>query len=419
MNRHLLLNPNFRLLWFAQIASTLGTELYNVAVIVTIFQGTGSVLQTTGAVTARMLPSLLFGQMAGALVDRYPRRTVLLIVNLGRALLIGMMALLPAGWVAIPWVGYSVIVVLAVAEMFYLPAQRAIVPSLVETSQLVSANSLIYTATPLTQGISRALGVLILFLGFGAVIASDLLLFLGAAALIFSIAPQKLIHPPITIGRPVSLLGNALQGLRYLGNHSLARALVSLEALEFWPHGIWTSALMLVFTQRALHAGMQEWGWQGSMFFLGQIAGSLFALSAIRWMEKIPGRLIIFNSFLMSALTFLYSTTSSLWVALAVCFVFGPPSAMRDVSQDALLQSHVEGSMLGRIYATKQMLNNLSFMIASLLFGWMADGVSIRSVYTIGAALYLCAALYAVSQRVLRQGTLVKVQQEAPLVAQV
>ena len=172
---------------------------------------------------------------------------------------------------------------------------------------------------------------------------------------------------------------------------------------------------MLVFTQRALHAGMQEWGWQGSTFFAGQLAGSLFALWATGWMQNFPGRLIIFNSFLMSLLTFGYAISSSLWSALVVCFVFGPPSALRDVSQDALLQAHVQGEMLGRIYATKQMLNNLSFMIASLLFAWMADSLSIRSVYLTGAFLYLCAALYAVSQRVLRQGSMARVEAE-PLV---
>ena len=61
MTFSLLTNRNFRLLWLAQIAATLGTELYNVAVIVTVFQGTGSVLQTTGVVVARMAPSLFLG----------------------------------------------------------------------------------------------------------------------------------------------------------------------------------------------------------------------------------------------------------------------------------------------------------------------------------------------------------------------
>ena len=69
--------------------------------------------------------------------------------------------------------------------------------------------------------------------------------------------------------------------------------------------------------------------------------------------------------------------------------------------------------MLGRIYATKQMLNNLSFMIASLLFGWLADSASIRTVYLIGAILYLCAALYAVSRQQLRQGTIAGLGGEA------
>ena len=125
----------------------------------------------------------------------------MLTVNLFRATIIAVTAMLPSVWVAIPWVGYCVVVALAVAEILYLPAQRALTPTLVEPSKLVSANSLIYTATPLTQGISRALGALILLLGFGAVITADLLLFVAAAILIFLIQSQETLRPPTTIGR--------------------------------------------------------------------------------------------------------------------------------------------------------------------------------------------------------------------------
>ncbi len=406
MTLSLFTNRSFLFLWLAQITATLGTELYNVAVIVTIFQGTGSVLQTTGVVVARMLPSLLFGQMAGAIVDRFPRRTVLYVVNLFRALVIGVMALLPSAVVALPWVGYGVVVALAIAEILYVPAQRALLPTLVEPAKIVSANSLIYTATPLTQGISRAVGVLILYWGFGAVIAIDLLLFLVGAGLIFAITQRESARLATATTLGATLFKDALEGLRYLRGHSLARALVMLEGLEFWPHGIWTSALMLVFTQRALHAGMEEWGWQGATFFLGQVIGSVTAIVATRSIERSPGWLIIANGFLMSLLTFVYATSSSLWVAIAVCFVFGPPSALRDVSQDALLQTNVSGDMLGRVYATKQMSNNLNFMLAGLLFGWLADYAPIRYVYLIGASLYFCAALYALSRQVLRQGSI-------------
>lgn len=89
MNLVLLRNRDFALLWLAQIISKLGDVFYNVAIMVAVFEQTGSALQTAGVMVATTLPSFLLGPVAGVLVDRFSRKRVMLITDLVRAGLLG------------------------------------------------------------------------------------------------------------------------------------------------------------------------------------------------------------------------------------------------------------------------------------------------------------------------------------------
>jgi hypothetical protein len=77
-------------------------------------------------------------------------------------------------------------------------------------------------------------------------------------------------------------------GLRYLRGHALARPLVVMEILEHVPHGIWNSALMLVFTQQALNANADAWGYQNGVHYVTTILWD-------EYRQRVPWRL---NSFL-------------------------------------------------------------------------------------------------------------------------
>jgi hypothetical protein len=83
---------------------------------------------------------------------------------------------------------------------------------------------------------------------------------------------------------------------------------------------------------------------------------------------------------------------------------------MRDVAQDSLLQATVEPGVMGRIYATRAMFTNLTFMLGSFTFAWLADFGPVRGVYLIGGALYLGTAIYALSSAAIRRGRITAVE---------
>jgi hypothetical protein len=188
-----------------------------------------------------------------------------------------------------------------------------------------------------------------------------------------------------------------------------------METLEYWPHGIWTSALMLAFTRQALGAGTAAWGYQGSAFFAGQLAGAALAIFVSRHLTRHAGRVIIVNAFLFGLLTLGYALSPTVLAAVVLSFAFGPPSAMRDVTQDSMLQASVGRNVLGRIYATRDLLTQVSYMLAGVGFAWVADQIPVRWVYVIGSVLYLGTAVYALANKAIRGSQLLEGEQPSAL----
>ena len=403
----LLKNRNFCLLWLVQVTSTLGSIFYDVAVMVTVFQQTGSALQTVGVMIAKTLPQFLLGPIAGVLVDRYSRKWVLILMNIVRVGLVSTLLLFVQPYSVNIWGIYAVVAGLAVAETFYEPARVAALPSIVPKMELVQANSLMMSTKQAAMAAGYALGgLLILNLGFQKLVLLNSLTFLiaaGVAALLSFPKHRSVVPRPfqqISIGRDL------LDGLAYLRNHTLARPLVTMELMEHVPHGIWTSPLLLVFTARALHAGPEGWGYQNAAFYGGQLVGATVAVLIANQMARRPGQIIIWNAFLFSLLTMTYSLSPNLTFAIILTALFGPTSAMRDVAQDSLLQGSVNIELLGRVFATRLMLANLNFMLAGLAFAWLADQIPIRWIYLLGGLLYLGTALYALSNGAIRHSRL-------------
>jgi DHA3 family macrolide efflux protein-like MFS transporter len=404
----LLRNRNFDWLWLSHVAATVGEVLFVAGVVVLVYERTGSALQAVGVSIASMLPISLLGPLAGALVDRYPRRRVIVAGNLLRAGLVGSLLLVVGDGVASVGTLYATTAGLAAVTAFYTPARQALLPALVSQVALVRANSwMMMTQLGAYMAGFGLTGVLILSLGFRQLVLIDILLFVGATLLVALVRVPRSIDEPDVVQLPV--LSSIGEGLSYLRDHRLARALITMETMEHVPHGMYVSGMMLVFTERALGADAAGWGYQNSAFFAGQLLGALLAVASSARLARSPGWVIIGNAFLAGLLTFAYAVSPSLGVAIAVSCTFGPPSAARDVAQDSLLQATVESGMLGRVYATRGMLAHLAFLLSGFAFAWFADQVPVRWVYGLGGLLYAGTAFYALASGTIRRSRIEEV----------
>ena len=405
-------NRNFRLLWLAQIISGMGDVLYSVGVMVHVFQQTGSALQTTGVLIAQSLPRFLLGPIAGAMVDHYPRQRVLIVMDLVRAGLVGLLLLFVQQGSVNLWGIYLVVAGITAASTFYQPARIAIVPSLVERFNLVRANSVLVGTAQGTMAVGYMLGgLLTLRIAFGTFVLFNLLTFLVSATLtaLMHIKPRSEAEKQAQKSR-LPLRQSVREGYVYLKDNPVVRPLVVMELLEHVPHGIWTSALMLVFAEKALRAGADAWGTMSALYFAGMMVGAVVASVAARRLERYPGLIIGGNALASGVLTLLFALSPVTWVAVVLAFLFGPPSAVRDVVQDTLLQTVADGELLGRVYALREMGRWVVYMLAGLLFAWLADSMPIRTIYLLGGGLYLLTAVYALANKPLRQSQIIHEQ---------
>lgn len=397
-------NRNFLLLWLAQVVSGTGDVFYTIGVMVHVFEQTGSALQTTGVLVSQSLPRFLLGPVAGAAVDQYPRRRVMIAMDIVRAVLVGLLLLFVGRGEINLWGIYFVVAGIAAASTFYQPARIAIIPSIVVRNDLVQANSIMVGTMQGTMALGYMLGgLLALRLEFAAFVVFDLVTFLVAAFLTFWIRNEK--RRAGDMGeKPASvpLLQSIQDGYAYLKEDPVVRPLVVMEVLEHIPHGIWTSALMLVFVEKALNANVDAWGFMSALYFGGMIVGAVLASLAAKRLERRPGLIISGNAVASGVLTLLYSLSPTAVFASLLAFFFGPPNAVRDVVQDTLLQTTADEEMLGRVYAMREMFRWITFMGAGLVFAWLADRMSIRAIYLAGGVMYLGTAVYAYANKALR-----------------
>ena len=175
----------FGFLWLSHGVSILGDVLYDVGVMVVVYERTGSALGAVSVMLASKLPLTVLGPIAGAVVDHFPRRRVMITMDLIRAVLVLQLLWLLAAPDAPLWPVYLVVAGLGAAKAFDDPARASSVPSLVPRSELVRANGLLSATLQASYGIGYGVGgVLVLSYGLGPIVVLDAVTFLISAAAI-------------------------------------------------------------------------------------------------------------------------------------------------------------------------------------------------------------------------------------------
>ena len=181
---------DFRLLWSAQLVSTIGTALTDLAAGILVFSETHSVAAVGLMFVATAVPTLIVGLIAGVFVDRYDRRKIMVIADLLRAAIV----------VSIPFLIHINIVLLYVAvalvstiSQFFNPANDAVLPEVASDEELSAANSWIMISSFGSTSVGFALsGLLATAFSIEWAFYLDGLTFLFSAALIVLIKVGKI-----------------------------------------------------------------------------------------------------------------------------------------------------------------------------------------------------------------------------------
>src|SRR5438270_7470984 len=167
-------------LWLGQLVSNFGDTLHYIALVVLVFQLSGQALAVAGLVAAEVMPVLLLGPIAGVVIDRFSRKSVLIGADLFRAALVVSLV-----WPQGVWHGYLVAAGLAAGSTFFNPTVNAVIPVLTTPEQRLAANSVSWTTGRLVQILAASLaGGIISVIGTAPAFAVNAASFVFSAVLI-------------------------------------------------------------------------------------------------------------------------------------------------------------------------------------------------------------------------------------------
>ena len=364
---------DFLVIWFGQVISTLGSGLTAFALGVWAFRQTGSVTALSLITLFATLPNLLLSPLAGALTDRWSRRTVLLINNFGSGTCTLLLALLYwSGRIEI-WHIYVLVLASRCFNVFQLPAFAAATVQLVPRRHLVRANGLAQMGPAAALIAAPMLAATLMdLIGVGGVIFLDFSSFLFAAATLLSVEiPKPQASAAGQEGRG-SLLYESLYGWTYIRKRpGLLGLLLFFAAANYFLAvvQILLTPLVLSFASTRTLGVVNACGAGGAL--LGGVLLSVWGGG--RSTRRIP--LILGFTVLQGATLLLGGLRpNAVLVAAATAVALFATPIIRG-SSEAIWQLKVPQDLQGRVYAIRRMIAGVAFPLAGASAGPLADRV--------------------------------------------
>lgn len=361
-------NRTFISIWIGHTLSILGDGFNSVALGLWVLQTTGSASAMAVIMTVRTLVAILLGPVAGTYVDRADRRKVMLLTDLARFLVVGLLALLvkAPGASLLPVVALSGLT--AVFSQFFSPAFQASLANIVRKDDLARASGLLQMTNTLSMVAGPLLGgTMVALFGGWTALSIDSISFLVSAALILL---GGAFASPRKEGESASFWTEMKEGIAYIRKEPLVRTTATLSpALNFFANAL-GGVLMPVIAVRLWHASSVEFGALEAFFPLGFAVGAgLYTAFAKKPHHR--GRLIILGGAVGSVLMTLAPLAPSVEYALPLYLICGMGIALPNVIFQIMMQSEVPVEMQGRVFGTTNslcmMANPLAFMIAGFL----------------------------------------------------
>ena len=380
----LIRNRRYFPLWLAQLTSNLGDTLHYIALVVWVYQRTGSSLVVAGTVFFEVVPVILLAPIAGVVIDRLPRKVVLVGADLIRALLVLALLLTTQLWQI-----YLIVALLTAAATFFNPAVNATLPTLLDEEDLLAANSVSWSTGRFVQIIGSALAA-----GVIALIGAEATFVFNAGT--FLISALFLLLLPVPPGRRVTTRGwsgfldDARDGIRFARHDRFVSRLVLVQALASLSVGA-TSALLVVLAQQHYRLAPSGFGYFILAIGVGALLGP-FLLGLLVHDYRHPRWL--FGPYIVRGIgDVLLAVTTAVPVAWLLLIIYGLNTSSGMVVYQTWVQRRVPDAMRGRVFTWLDVVWNVMKVISLGVGGVLADRAGVEMVYYLGGALLVCSGL--------------------------
>jgi MFS family permease len=408
--RLLARTPDLRLLLGAGLVSLTGDWLLGVGLAYAVYALTGSTIASAATLLSAFIPQVVVGSVAGVFVDRWDRKRTMVVCNL--LLAAGLLPLLLVTDVGRIWVVYVVLALEACVEVFFGPAEQALLPNVVADEDLLAANAVNAQVRDISRLVGSGLGgVAAAIGGIGAVALADAATFLVGALLVSRIrtpgrptearaearaeaAAEDDDAAHVVRGRFGTLVGEWRVGLRTVATNHVVRSLVIALLITSVGEGI-MGTLFAPYVRHVLHGSAPVYGVITGVQAIGGILGGfVVAVVADRWspVSMVWIGAILFG--LVDLAIFLYPLLwVTPWPAAVGMIVVGLPGAAVIAGVMTLFQRNTTDDRRGRVFSLLSLAQAVSVVVGATLAGLLGGAVGIMPILALQGAGYVVAGL--------------------------
>ncbi len=389
-----LLTRDFSLMWWSQVLSQIADGVSKLALLWFVYALTGSPLKTTMIGLLQTLPPILFGPFIGVIVDRFPKKAILIGSDVARGLLIG---LIPC-WVSVESFTVESLYILTflygIATALFVPTLSSAVPFMVRRPQFTAANALLQSTTSLGIIIGPALsGLGIAFSGSQDVLCLNAVTYLASAACLLPIRLRDA-NPVRSDSDSIRHMGQYLfEGIRYaVFAHRNLFLLVLLASIYTFGTGAFTT-LFPVFGRNMLGLGPVEVGYLWSWLGVGLLLTSLGLIRLSAWTLTRRVSAITASCALAGLSVIALTWTQDLRIIAVLVACIGVGFGAWTPIAWGIIQEVAPPGMVGRVMAVYTAVATATSMVGMSFFGWIAELLgSTASVLGIGMVLFVLAS---------------------------
>lgn len=383
---------DFRRLWVGDTASQLGAALGSLAIPYLAVTSLGADAFQMGLLTAlTTVGFLVIGLPAGAIVDRYAKRRIMIAADAGRA---ALLVSLPVAW-AFGLLTFAHVAVVAtligMLTVFFDVSYQSYLPLLVDRRDVVQGNAKLQASQSVSQAAGPALGgFLIKALGAPLVVAVNAVGYLASALALRRIAHRE---PRVDPSNRRRMRTEIAEGLRFVLRHPLLRRLVACTGIANMAHGAVT-ALIVLYMVRDLGFSAATIGLIESVWAVGGLLGAVLAHRLTRLVGE--GPVIILSATWM--LTFAFATPlSSVLTPIPTLLIGGAGTyaaiVVYNVATVSFRQRLCPPALLGRMNASARFIVWGGIPAGAFGAGVLAQAVGTVTTLWIACAVGLLAAL--------------------------
>ncbi|MBN1121041.1 MAG: MFS transporter [Anaerolineae bacterium] len=387
----------FFVIWGGQAVSLIGSELVQFALIWTITEQTRSGALLALASAMAILPKIVLAPVAGALVDRWNRRVVMIAADsLAGLVIVALAAALTLDRFAL-WMIFPAMFLRAIAGVFHWSAMQASTPLMVPADHLGRVAGLNEVLNGLMSIAAPPLGALLIrLLPLQSIFLIDVSTAILAVGTLLVVTIPQPDRPTIAEGKATvrAVLADLFTGLRFVWNWVGMRG-VLLILLAVFILIIPAINLVPLLVTEYFGADVDGYAAMQTAFGIGLVVGGLI-MSA--WGGFKRHAVTMVGGFLaMGGFSVLIGLlpSNALTIAIGAMGLFGLSNAVAVAAIHALLQTTVPHDLQGRVMSVMMSLTSTAVMIGMALAGPISDLVGPRAWYLIGGAGTLAICLYA------------------------